>query len=682
MSDLALGAEFPDASQEAWLALVEKTLKGADFDKALKTTTYDGIEIAPLYTNADTVDEPAPPGSAPFTRGAEGKTDASLPWHICQSFSHPDPGAANAEILRDLQRGVTAIALEIDSTGNNGITVANRDDLATLLDGVLLDLAPVHFKAGDSGTAVAALYLAHLDGAETEKSSIKGNLGIDPIGSLAAAGASVQSVGRALAHLADTAAVTASDYPLLRTALADTTAYHNAGASEAQEIATALATGIAYLRAMDAAGIDLRKAAGQIGFTMAADADFFATIAKLRAARTLWAEATSACGIPDAAMDLRIETADRMMATRDAWVNMLRTTVACFAAGVAGAQSVTVHPYTAALGLPDRFARRIARNTQVILQEESSLGRVLDPAGGSWYVESLTAAIAEKAWSLFREIESEGGIVDSLKSGALQARISATAETRASDIARRKVPLTGVSEFPNLNEGEVDVADIDQEREQAASAERQSAFLAARAQTPDLGDVPQAGNGALTTALKDAAKAGATVAEIVTATSDDGESIQALEPRRLGEGFERLRAASDRFLAANGKRPQIFMANLGPLATFTARATFAQNFFATGGIEALANSGFETPGEAIAAFRDSGATLAVICSSDAFYAEHAEDAAKALRDAGAAHVYLAGAPGARRGALEAAGVGTFIHSGCNVLDIMNEAWTHFGGPDA
>ncbi len=682
MSDLALGAEFPDALQEAWLALVEKTLRGADFDKALATTTYDGIRIAPLYTKADAIDEQAPPGSAPFTRGAESRTDDALPWQICQSFEHPDPATANAEILRDLQRGVTALVLEIESNGNSGIAIATSDDLAKLLDGVLLDLAPVHFISGNSAVAIAALYLAYLDGTAFDKASVRGNLGLDPIGSLAADGASVQSIERALPQMADTAAATASTYPLLRTAMVDTTAYHSAGASEAQEIAIALATGIAYLRAMDAAGMNLDEAVDRIGFTLAADADFFATIAKLRAARTLWAEATSACGIPGAALELGIETSDRMMATRDAWVNMLRTTVACFAAGVAGAQSVTVHPYTAALGLPDRFARRIARNTQVILQEESSLGRVLDPAGGSWYVEALTAAIAEKAWSLFQEVESEGGIVESLKSGALQDRIATVAQTRASDIARRKVPLTGISEFPNLGEEGIDVAGVDLDDVRAASAERQSAFLASRAQTPDLSGLPPAGDGALTSALRDAAKAGATVAEIQAALGDDGDSVPALQPRRLGAGFENLRAASDRYLAAKGKRPQIFLANLGPLSTFTARATFAQNFFAAGGIEALTNSGFETPGEAAAAYRDSGAELSVICSSDALYAEHAGEAAKALREAGAQHVYLAGAPGDKREALEAAGVGTFIHSGCNVLDILETAWTHFGGPDA
>ncbi len=682
MSDLALGAEFPDASQEAWLALVEKTLKGADFEKALTTTTYDGIRIAPLYTNADAVSEPALPGSVPFTRGAESSTDAALPWHICQSFGHPDPKTANADILRDLQRGVTALALEIDSNGNSGISVANRSDLSVLLDGVLLDLAPVHFKAGDSGTAIAALYLSYLSEAETDANSIKGNLGLDPVGTLARDGMSTHSARQGLAHMADAAALTAAGFPLLRAASVDTSAYHSAGASEAQEIATALATGITYLRAMEAAGIDLDKAAGQIGFTMAADADFFSTIAKLRAARTLWAEATAACGIPGAAMELRIETADRMMATRDAWVNMLRTTVACFAAGVAGAQSVTVHPYTAALGLPDRFARRIARNTQVILQEESSLGHVLDPAGGSWYVEALTAAMAEKAWALFQEIESEGGITESLKAGALQNRIAEVAGKRAADIARRKVPLTGVSEFPDLEEDSVDIAELDLEKEQALSAERQSAFLASRGQAPDLSGLPQADGGALMTALRNAAKAGATVAEIVAATSDDAESVPALQPRRLGDGFEKLRAASDRYLAAEGKRPQVFMANLGSIAAFTARATFARNFFAAGGIDTITNSGFETPGEAAAAFSDSEARLAVVCSSDAVYAEQAEATASALREAGAEHIWLAGSPGESREALEAAGVGTFIHGGCNVLDILERAWIHFGGPDA
>jgi methylmalonyl-CoA mutase len=304
-------------------------------------------------------------------------------------------------------------------------------------------------------------------------------------------------------------------------------------------------------------------------------------------------------------------------------VNMLRTTIAVAAAGLGGADSITGLPHTAALGLPDAFARRVVRNTQLILLEESNLAKVGDPAAGSGALEDLTAKLAGAAWSLFQEIEAAGGAGTALERGLIQSKVAAVRAKRLQAIARRKDALTGTSDFPDL-------------------AEKLPAVL----------DVPPVA------APKEAAAA---------------LTIEPLSRIRLAEPFERLRDASDRILGETGARPRIFLANLGRLADFTVRATFTKNFFEAGGIEALTNDGFGSRDEMAAAFKASGARLACLCSSDKLYATDAADAAKAL--AGAAHVYLAGRPRDIEAALKAAGVGTFIFAGCDVLATLDAAYS-------
>ncbi|MFD0477482.1 methylmalonyl-CoA mutase family protein [Nonomuraea thailandensis] len=365
--------------------------------------------------------------------------------------------------------------------------------------------------------------------------------------------------------------------------MVDATPYHDAGGSDAEELACSIARGVAELRALTGGGLSVEQALGQLEFRYAATADQFATIAKLRAARRLWARVAEACGAPEAGGQRQhAVTGSAMMTSRDPWVNMLRTTVACFAAGVGGAEAVTVQPFDACLGLPDDFSRRIARNTQSLLLEESGLGRVIDPAGGSWYVERRTADLAAAAWAFFQEIEAAGGITASAE--LVSGRIAATRARRADDIAHRRLPITGVSEYPDINEKPV--------RRRKAVPSRTG--LAA----------PGADEGAV----------------------------------RYAEPFERLRDLAD----AQPERPTVFLATIGPLAAHTARAAFAANLFQAGGL-ATETAGPGTDPEQIAtAFAVSGATVACLCSSDKLYAQHATAVAAALRRAGARKVWLAG----------------------------------------
>ncbi|MFH9674881.1 methylmalonyl-CoA mutase family protein [Streptomyces sp. NPDC017405] len=592
---LSLAAEFPDPTHEQWQRLVEgvlrrsgRELSGEAAEDALSTTLEDGLRTRPLYTARDSAPDPGLPGFAPFVRGSRPEGTGASGWDVRPRHTALAGGSADA-VLADLENGGTSLWLVL---GEGGIPVA---DLDRALDGVYLDLAPVVLDAGrDTGRAAEALLRLYADrGTGTE--AVRGNLGGDPLGYEARTGTALD-----FAPYAALAARCAEGYPGLRALTVDALPYHEAGGSAAQELGASLATGVAYLRELTEAGLGVEQAAAQLEFRYAATADQFLTIAKLRAARRLWARVAEVCGAPGAQPQHAV-TSPVMMTRRDPWVNMLRTTIAALAAGVGGADAVTVLPFDHALGLPDAFARRIARNTSSILIEESHLARVIDPAGGSWYVERLTDELAGAAWEFFRSIERDGGQAAVLRSGRLRTDLATTWAARSKKLASRREPVTGVSEFPLLAEKPV---------ERAPAPE------------PPSGGLPRV---------------------------------------RRDEAYEDLRARSDAHLAKTGARPRIYLATIGSPAEYTARASFAANLFQAGGIEPVTEGGFA----------DSGATEAVLCSSDARYAEEAGQAAEALRAAGARHVFLAG-----RG--DYPGVDAYVFAGCHAVDVLSAALDRMG----
>ena len=615
MTELALASIFPAATSEAWSSLVQGVLKGADFDRKLVSNTLDGIRIEPLYGKAETV--------APLARAAHA------PWRISQRVDHPDPAAANALALADLEGGADALSLVYGAApaargfGLSPISAA----LPAALSGVGLDLIALRLDAGRHGVTAAAALLDLAEARGHALADLDLDLGIDPVGAMAANGQVPAPWPIMERQMADQLAGFAARGFRGRAFLADGRVAHEAGASEAQELATVLATGIAYLRALET-GHTLETARDAISFLLVADADQFLTIAKLRALRRLWQRIEEACGLAPAPIRLHAETAWRMTTRRDPWVNILRGTIAAFSAGIGGADNVTVLPFTAPLGLPDAFARRIARNTQLILIEEANLWRVADPVAGAGGFEAMTEALETAAWAAFQEIEREGGIVTSLQAGALQHRVAAMRSRRDAAVATRHDKLTGTSEFPNLHDKPVAV-------------------------------------------LMPASPAG--IADESGPGSEDGVAIEPLPSHRVAEPFEHLRDMSDHRLAETGSRPKVFLANLGPIAAFSARAMFAINAFEAGGIEALGNDGFASTETLVAAFQQSGARLVCLCSSDEIYATHALAAAAALRQAGAQAIYLAGRPGELRAELEAAGVTEFIAIGSNLLSVLGEA---------
>jgi methylmalonyl-CoA mutase len=437
-------AEFPAADLAQWRQLAAAALRTPTADdpiEALSTTTYDGVRIRPLYTAEDALHRPAP-GRPPFVRGATADGATATGWDVRTRLADPDPRRVRASAGEDLQLGATSLWLVL---GEGGSKVA---DLPAVLPEDALGRVPIVLDAGPRTAAAADLLLRIATDRGVEPS---GSLGADPIGCRARTGAD-----------ADPATVTAlaqrvASFRGLLPVTVDATAYHDAGASDADEIAMATAVGIAYLRALTDAGTDLDSALAGLEFRFAVTADQFLSIAKLRAARRVWDRVAELCGAGPHRRGQRQHavTSAAMMTRRDPWVNMLRTTVACFAAAVGGAEAITVLPFDSAIGIPDGFGRRIARNTSAILHDESSLSRVVDPGGGSWYVEQLTEGVAECAWEGFTAIERAGGALAALDSGLLWQRIDRVRAGRERDVATRRAPLIGVSEFALVTEAPV-----------------------------------------------------------------------------------------------------------------------------------------------------------------------------------------------------------------------------------
>ncbi|MFV0307298.1 MAG: methylmalonyl-CoA mutase family protein [Desertimonas sp.] len=551
------------AWQHATAAVLRKSKKLADDApdeaawEALTTTTLDGVRITPLGTPELTAGLPdgGLPGQSPFVRGTMPRRDHGA-WDIRAWYTDPDPERTADDVMADLDNGVNSLWFTL---GPDGLDPAA---LAGVLEPVLIDLAPVVLDAPHDPLG-AARALVDVIARKPAIAHPGTNLGADPLGNaLRGRGVTDMAVALDVARQARDAGVKAL--------VVDGTAVHDAGGSDVQELAWLLAAGTTYLRALHDAGIDLNAAAGLLEFRIAATVEQFPTIAKFRAARRLWARVTELSGVATQARGMvqHAVTSRPMMSSYDPYVNMLRTSVAAFAAGVGGATSVTVLPFDEPLGLPEAFGRRIARNTSSLLISESHVAAVTDPGGGSHLIESLSDELARSAWDAFGRIETAGGAERALAAGTITDDIERIVADRNRLIARRRWPLTGVSEFPNLHE-----------------------------ELPERRPYPTAP-----------------------------------EAHRYAAAFETMR---DERAAV-----PVFLATMGSVAQHTARATFAANLFAAGGIDTVTAGATGDVADVIAAY--DGAPVACLCGPDDLYAAWGAALVTALRDAGARHVILAG----------------------------------------
>ncbi len=578
VTEIPLASEFDEPSYEQWAAEVAKVLnRGRPPERQispeaavgrLRVSTIDGLEIEPIYTREDAIADPGYPGVAPYTRGTTIKTGKIDAWDVRALHEDPDVAFTKEAIKVDLERGVTSLWLRVDPDA------IMPDDLGALLQGVYLNMAKVEVSSRTNQQAAAAALLSVIEASDVDKSEVSFNLGLDPIG-LAALNGNPTDLSSMAVWVQKIA-----NYKKARAFVVDGTVYDNAGAGDVHQTAWAIATATEYVRALIEQGLSADEAFNAINFRVSANTDQFLTIARLRALRVMWNRVGEVFEVAPDNRGARQHAVSswREISRDDASVNMLRGTIATFSAAVGGAEAITTLPFDTAHGLPKELGRRIARNTGIILAEESNIGRVNDPAGGNWYVESLTNQIAEKAWAVFQQVEAAGGMAKALADGLIAADLAELNAARAKKLADRSLPKTGVSMFPQLEEPAVDVR-------------------------------PRP-----------------------TAPEHSG-----LKWARDTEVFEKLRDA----VAKVSPTPAVFLACLGTRRDFGGREGFSAPLFHIAGLQTPSSEGGSAE-EIATQFAETGSKVAVLCSTRAIYEEQAIPVAKALKGAGAERVLLAG----------------------------------------
>jgi len=599
---------FSPTSTEDWKGKITVDLKGADFDKKLVWRTNEGFNVQPFYRREDLkglAHMGTLPGQYPFVRGTRDNND----WLIRQQIEGANPAEINREAIHVIDRGVDSIGIKL----NRETTAA---DLETILKDIDLKKVEVNISCCNGKAAEIAAILVDYIKANGLENDFRGSIGFDPFKRLLRHGLAFPK------NIKDEAIKlynTVKEIKNLRCFVVDSNLLNNAGAYITQELGYALAWGAEWMTILTEAGLTPCEVAGRIKFNMGISSNYFMELAKFRAARMLWAEIVKAYGAEEECCKMMVHavTSQFNQTIYDAHVNLLRSQTETMSAALAGVDSIETLPFDLQYKQPDEFSERIARNQQLLLREESHLNKVVDPAGGSYYIETLTASIAEVAWKLFNEVEEQGGFLTLLEKGEVQKKVNESGVKRHTDVARRKEILLGTNQYPNFNEKALD-------------------------------KIEKSG---------EACGCGCKNDEVV-----DG-AVEALVFDRAASQFEQLRLDTER----SGKRPKVFMLTIGNLAMRLARAQFSANFFGCAGYEIIDNIGFKTVKEGVDAAIEKGADVVVLCSSDDEYAEFAPEAYKELN--GRAMFVVAGAPACMED-LKAQGIEEFIHVRVNVLDTL------------
>ena len=682
--------DFPTGTGAQWREAAEQLLKGAPFDKVMRRRTPEGITLEPIFHRDALERLPAArtyPGFDGYTRGTRAGGYRAAPWTVAQEIPLGMPREFNRALREDLNRGQNALNVIFDiatargadpdnaavgEVGACGLSMASLEDMRTAFEGIHPEAVEFHLRGGCSALPVAAIFFAWLEEKGFDRRKVTGSLGMDPLATKAAAGAVPASDEDLFREQAVLAEFCVREAPGLRSVGVATGPYHQAGASSVEELGIALATGAAYLRELTGRGIAIDDAAGQIRFSLTVGRNFFMEIAKIRALRPLWARVVEAFGGGPEARKLRLHARTGLYnkTRKDPYVNMLRTTTEALAAVIGGVDSLCVGAFDETTRVPNAFSRRIARNTQIILQEECGLGDVADPAGGAWAVESLTDEICRHAWGFFQEIEGAGGMAAALEKGFIQERLQSTAGEKANRLNQRRDKLVGTNTYPDAHEQPLD-PDIPDYAEMRSLRARDIANLRTEGdETVDadilrrLAEILEARPDQQVRSLIQAARSEATLGEIcraVRASAEPGTAVRQLRARRLASDYEALRDAADAYRESRGHGPRIFLCNLGPLRRHKIRADFTRGFFETGGFEVIDSPGFDDPRAAVAALAESGAAITVVCGTDADYEASFADYARAIKSAyPAVTVLLAGQPGDHEEAYREAGMDDYI----------------------
>ena len=607
---LNLLADFPAVSTKEWMDKIIADLKGADFEKKLVWRTPEGFNVMPFYRQEDIEGlqtKDSAPGKFPYVRGTKLHNN----WLVRQNIDAKDAAKANAKALDILNKGVNSLGFKLNKAELSAAYIQ------TLLEGIYPECVELNFTVCVSKSVELINLLADYFKAKGyDLNKVNGSVNCDPINRMLKKGKQLQA--SAVAEILKNVYEAGKLLPNYRVIGVNSLSLTNAGAYCSQELAYAMAWGSQYMQMLTDAGVDANEAAAAIKFNFGVGGNYFMEIAKFRAARWLWAEILKAygCAEENAKVKMHAGTLTFNLTVFDAHVNMLRTQTEAMSATLGGVDSLTVTPFDVTFKDADEFSERIARNQQLLLQEESHFNKVVDPAAGSYYLENLTAKLAEQAWKLFLEVEDNGGFFKAVENGTIQATMKTTFEKRLKDVASRKEVLLGTNQFPNFNE----VA--------AAKTEKQQG--------------------------EKACKCGCSVES----------GLQTLPTMREAEQFECLRLQTE----AAAKQPKVFMLTIGNLAMRLARAQFSCNFFACAGYKVIDNLGFETVEDGVKEARKQGADIIVLCSSDDEYAELAPKAKAAIAD-GNEILVVAGAPACME-ELKAQGIDQFIHVKVNVLDTL------------
>ena len=603
-----LFTDFPPVSTSEWKEKVIADLKGADFDKKLVWKTKEGFNVQPMYRseNLEGINVETLPDEFPFVRGIK----ADNVWLVRQDIDTKDAKAANAKARDILNKGVDSLGFKIDKQQ------LDKAYIAALLDGIHADCIELNFDVcGGKALELVGLLADYFAEKGYDLSALRGSINLDPLNAMLRRGKklSAEQVAGKVAQMVEAG----KRLPAYKVVCVNAVSLNNAGASCSQELGYALAWGAQYLDMLTDAGLSVDEAAKAIKFNFGVGGNYFMEIAKFRAARMLWAMMVKAyepkCDCA-AKMHIHAETSLFNKTVFDAHVNLLRTETEAMSAAIAGVDSLTVRPFDVTYKPSDDFSERIARNQQLLLKEESHFDKVTDPAAGSYYIENLTANIADQAWKRLLDIEENGGFFAAVESGRVQTDMKATAEARLKAVSTRREVLLGTNQYPNFNE----VAG-DKIVESACCCQ--------------CGCTAEAG-------------------------------LDTLPHVRAAQEFEALRLETER----SGRRPKAFMLTIGNLAMRLARAQFSCNFFACAGYEVIDNLGFETVEDGVAAARKAGADIIVLCSSDDEYAELAPAAYKTIGD-GKEIFVVAGAPACMED-LQKLGIEHFIHVRVNVLETL------------
>lgn len=685
--------EFTIPTYDEWKLEVEKALKGGSFDKKMFTKTYEGIVLEPIYTpnrNELAIEKATFPGSGDFRRGTKASGYITNAWGISQCTEDSLPTTCNESLQQEIEKGGNVYHINFDMAttentdafgetpiGLGGVSVATLQDMSDLLNGLHLDQHPVYAETGASSLIILSMMKAVLQASGQNDIALHGTIGADPIGTLAASGTLLASLDACCDEMAHTVIWAKENAPELRTILVSGDVYHNGGGNDVQEIAFTLATATYYVRQMQYRNIPIDTIADAMQFTFSLGANFFMEIAKLRALRLLWAQILEAFGASPEKRKAVVHgrTSKFTKTVYDPYVNLLRNTTQAFSGVVGGIDTLEVGAFDEPVRKNDAFSRRIARNTQIMMQEEFELRQPIDPAGGSWYIETLALELADKIWKEFQTVEAKGGIVAALHEEYPQEAIATTLKARFSALEKRSDVAVGNNMYPNMTEELLDPKTENQEELDAirrSQIENYKADLDEQHQAEKLESVLKGTiePGAIVDVLVEACLAGATIPEIRTAlaqTDVDSMVIKPIAPHRWTERFEELRMTTEIFKKEKGTNLKVFLANMGPIPQHKPRADFTTGFMEVAAFEVLKNDGFSTVEEATQAACAAAADVVVICSTDATYPEIVPALAPLLKTAMPnATIFLAGMPAAdMESTYKEAGVDDFIHVRAN-----------------